>query len=665
MMMKQIELWEHSLALLNDEVYLDLVRNFLGKVPTPFHKPLLNKRMTTLFSSEEFVERVIQSLSELDRKILTSAFLLESPTQRELCSLYEDTIDYVTLQQNVVNLEERLLLVPHPNSQIKGGELMINPLLKDRLLESALSLEELIPPVAEEEKRLTFGDGQRSIIRGLLSLHFHDLLTTEERSARALQNRLVKSIFDVEQTALILNYNRLLFFTNAVKERERTSVVIHKQAFNLLALSHFEIQQLLFQSTWHANEALSKKVIPPTLPNAFYTSLNQIVEECTITNREQLLFVSRLVALKHRLEVSDWEQLIDLLYSIGLTTREPLTTENGESGHLKPTIDTDLTLSFSDDLELAAGRVDLYMLGVIKRFDLVNSYELNKKSLLKAFDSGLTTGEILTYLEKLTTTIPQTLRDLLGEWKQEYSAITIYDGIVVKADERLSRIIEALPNLQDFLITKIETGIYLFRREEEPQWREVLSSTGIGLLPSSIGAKEEEVAPISEPLKVEESSIDSLTHALKQLPKSVPPLPVTEDFKEPLLALAKKRGSSQGEREELEARIEQKLILLPSQVVNIERHSKTMEASGFDFQGKVNLCKTTLNSPLDLLELHLLDDEGNSRTILSEVKEIISGSTSQETSVRVSVLPTNEEKVIPIAKVFRVRKLRRSIFFQG
>ncbi|MGI6480131.1 MAG: hypothetical protein ACOXZ2_00870 [Sphaerochaetaceae bacterium] len=47
------------------------------------------------------------------------------------------------------------------------------------------------------------------------------------------------------------------------------------------------------------------------------------------------------------------------------------------------------------------------------------------------------------------------------------------------------------------------------------------------------------------------------------------------------------------------------------------------------------------------------------------MKEIISGSTTQETAVRVSILPGKEEKVISIAKVFRVRKLRRSIFFQG
>ena len=126
MMIKNIELWEHALALLNDEVYLDLVRNFLGKVPTPFHKPLLNKRMTNLFSSEEFIERIEQSLSPIDRKILTSAFLLESPTQNELCSLFEKEVDYVALQQNVVNLEERLLLVPTP-TQVKG-ELMQNPL---------------------------------------------------------------------------------------------------------------------------------------------------------------------------------------------------------------------------------------------------------------------------------------------------------------------------------------------------------------------------------------------------------------------------------------------------------------------------------------------------------------------------------------------------------
>lgn len=665
MMIKNIELWEHALALLNDEVYLDLVRNFLGKVPTPFHKPLLNKRMTNLFSSEEFIERIEQSLSPIDRKILTSAFLLESPTQNELCSLFEKEVDYVALQQNVVNLEERLLLVPHPNSQVKGGELMVNPLLRERLLKHSLSLEELFPTSGEEEKRLTFGNGQRSIVRGLLSLHFHDLLTTQERSARTLQNRLIKSVFNEEQRALILNFNQLLFYTKAVKERGRNSVVIHKQAMNLLSLEPFEIQQLLFQSSWYSQESLNKKVVHPTTLNAFYTSISQILEECVITNRQQLLFICRLVALKHRLEVDDWELLVNLLFDIGLSSQEPLTNSTNQNEHLKPTIDSDLTLSFSHDLQVVEGRVDLYMLGIIKRYDLVNSYELNKKSLLKAFDGGLSNSEILGYLEQLTPTIPQTLRDLLGEWKEEYSAITIYDGIVVKADERLSRIIEAFPNLQDFLIAKIEKGIYLFKREEESQWREVLTSTGIGLLPSSIGTKEEEVPPIAEPLKIEVNSIDSLSHALKRLPKKLPPLPVVDDFKESLLALAKKRGSSKGEREELEARIEQKLILLPSQVVNIERYSKTMEASGFDFQGKVNLCKTTLNSPLDLLELHLLDDEGNSRTILSEVKEIISGSTTQETAVRVSILPGKEEKVISIAKVFRVRKLRRSIFFQG
>ncbi|MFA7371691.1 MAG: hypothetical protein WCY78_07230, partial [Sphaerochaetaceae bacterium] len=170
MRVREIELWQQALALLNDEIYLDLIRNFLGKVPTPYHKPLLNKEMTTLFSSEEFVTRVESSLSPLDKKILTSVYLLESPTQSELCALFEDSFDYVTLQQNVANLEERLLLVPNPRSQIKGGELMLNPLLKSRFLQNALSIEALFLPPLEGVKGLHFGNGQNSIIRGLLSL---------------------------------------------------------------------------------------------------------------------------------------------------------------------------------------------------------------------------------------------------------------------------------------------------------------------------------------------------------------------------------------------------------------------------------------------------------------------------------------------------------------
>ncbi|MFA5468620.1 MAG: hypothetical protein WC224_06145 [Sphaerochaetaceae bacterium] len=665
MRVREIELWQQALALLNDEIYLDLIRNFLGKVPTPYHKPLLNKEMTTLFSSEEFVTRVESSLSPLDKKILTSVYLLESPTQSELCALFEDSFDYVTLQQNVANLEERLLLVPNPRSQIKGGELMLNPLLKSRFMQNALSIEALFLPPSEGEKGLHFGNGQNSLIRGLLSLHFHEYVATKERSEKILRSKLIKTIFSEDVEELIVNYNRLLFFTQAVKDHNKASVVNHKQAFALLAMSAEEIQHLLFLSTWYSKESLNTKVIAKATLSAFFQSLNEIIANCTLVNNEQLLLACRLAALKHHLEVTDWDELLALLSAIGLSSKENLWGDGQKGQHLKATIDSDLTLSFSHDQVLNDGKVDLYMLAVIKKFDVVNSYELNKKTLLRAFDGELSTKMILDYLKQLTGSIPQTLEDLLGQWKQEYSAITIYDGLIIKVDERLSRIIEALPALKPYLIATIAKGIYLFSREEESAWREILSSTGIGLLPSSIGRTEMAGEVILKPFVPTESARISFSDALKNLPRQQPPTEPFDEFKGSLLALARKKGSSKAEREELEARIEQKLILLPSQVVNIERFSKTMEASGFDFQGKVNLCKTTLNSPLDLLELHLLDEEGNSRTLLGEVKEIISGSSIKETAVRVALLPEKEEKVIPIAKVFRVRKLRRSIFFQG
>jgi hypothetical protein len=68
-----------------------------------------------------------------------------------------------------------------------------------------------------------------------------------------------------------------------------------------------------------------------------------------------------------------------------------------------------------------------------------------------------------------------------------------------------------------------------------------------------------------------------------------------------------------------------------------------------------------VQSPVDLLELHVVDEEGESSIILAEAKELIYP--AKDAALRVHVLPNGEERVLPIARIFKIRKFKRSIFF--
>ncbi|MGI6432484.1 MAG: hypothetical protein ACOXZ4_01270 [Sphaerochaetaceae bacterium] len=137
----------------------------------------------------------------------------------------------------------------------------------------------------------------------------------------------------------------------------------------------------------------------------------------------------------------------------------------------------------------------------------------------------------------------------------------------------------------------------------------------------------------------------------------------SDAIKKELKAVIYSKGLSKVQKEELLARVEQNAAsCLYTQIVAHNAPSQTQEASGFDFQGKANLCKGAVNSKTDLIEMHLMHPNGELEVLLTEMKELIKD--SDEVMVRVHTLPDSVEKIIALNKVFRVRKKRRSLFFQ-
>ena len=484
-----------------------------------------------------------------------------------------------------------------------------------------------------------------------------------------LATKYIQSVFGQDDAPFIeriLLYNRMLFGEKILIEQGRSTRIDINRAQALLSKDPGELQLFLFQTALASIQPQAPKIAKDVPFRAFFIILSTLLDTIPIYHTRGLRTACLMASYRSRLPIANMDEFIALLFTVGLTSVQKPKKELLDQPHLQPAIDSDLTISFTEGVPVVDGKDLLHCLAFVRKVDVVTSYEVNKATIMRAFDLGLTVEEILRYLEGLTQSIPQGLQNLIGHWKEEFSSIVIYDGILVKANERLSRIIEALPTLQPFLISRIADGMYLFSRNSEAQWREILSSTGIGLLPrsitevahhtstsieSSIGQSDmETLRPIQEPIRI---------LAVRQ---PEPTEPTALDFQKDLRKAILAKASNKGEQEEMLARLERKLILVPSQISAVQGRTQTMQASGFDFQGKINLCKAAVNSTVELLELHILDHDGNSQILLTEAKELINS--TKDASIRVLVLPDGEEKVLPIEKIFKVRKLRRSIFFQ-
>lgn len=659
---EQIELWEQSLALLSDATFLDLIKNYIGSVPTPFHKPQLIGQLTTLFSTELFLERLYESLSPIDCKMLTIISLLETTTQDQLCSILIESYPYALLQQHAVNLEERLLVIPDPlRYNEKEPAMILNPLLEEYLLTQVLSLSHLYSKSDQEEHSIGFNKIDKRVLRALMSLHIHDELGSLEKSDKSITSQYAQKVFgavEAEQVEHLLLYNRLLFVEKCIFVAGKKVNFDSAKMENLLQLDDFSLGALLFLSK--AVELFVK--VPPTQIHLFYTTVLKIISKESSPSLLNFRRVVKLALLKNNLSLELLDEVTQLLFNSGFGAKEET---SGKKTTLLPTIDSDLSLTFTGELEPLSSGNFLHIIAKVQKIDVVTTYEINRTTLCKGFDYGLSVDQILSYLKELTPSLPPSLESNLRTWREEFSSITIYDGIVIKSDERIGRIFRALPALQSHIITEIDKNIFLMSKQSESTWREIIKGSGVGVLPTSIGEIHRfENESLSNKTDLEAPLENLFISTLTLLERKKEDLASDEEpaFYQDLRSIIESKSFPKTSKEELLARLERKLILIPNQIKATDGRSQTMEASGFDFQGKLNLCRSALNSTTDLIELSLIDSDGNLEVLLTEVKEYIRD--SKESMIRVNILPEGEERLIYIEKVFKVRKLKRSIFFQ-
>ena len=144
---------------------------------------------------------------------------------------------------------------------------------------------------------------------------------------------------------------------------------------------------------------------------------------------------------------------------------------------------------------------DLFLYATPVSSDTTVQWKLTKASLKTAFSHGLTPDDVCRRLERIASyALPETIEPRITGWYSSYSSIKAERALVLTADERNARIIDALPTLKMHILGKLGENIFLMDSTTEPLWRRALENGGFDMLGPTSGPRfmdeEEERAPL-------------------------------------------------------------------------------------------------------------------------------------------------------------------------
>jgi hypothetical protein len=592
----------------------------------------LTAKLYNFFSQSTIQDKIIDLLDELDCFILSYVKLAGPVKAEQITSLLKAKGSYGTLLRRVANLQERMILLN------EDGKLDFNPLLESRLNEFT-SLKPLLGTSKSMSRSGPYCSGE--FIRAYLSI-----IDKEAKLGFKDEYEAFFPAFKPEQVRLIFSRLGELFLSMGILEtaKEKKISIEYEKANKLLDLNDRQI--LCFLLAWELGDHAKRNAV------RFANNLIEVLAAIGSCDTNSLKLLVKTIALKQGITYDS--SILDCLSTWGLVTLDGLWHANiiEEEFNRSPlVIDSDNTVSYNgtcppEDI--------LYRFSDLNILDRQTSYKVSPQSFCRAWDNGLSYQKIRSYLEENSyPSMNQSLLKILEITYERYSQVSIYDGIVLCTSGRTERLIESLDSLQEHCIKKLAEGVFLMRRSSENTWRQILVSTG-SLIPATLCKEQIEVIkkerhPLFEELVLlSHIQKEKLTLQVERQEKQVST--DKEIFKAIELA-----NLNSAQRQDLLQRYESRMILSTSQIVG-QIVNGVIEAGGFDYQGKVSLCRQAVGKANIALQLQLTDLE-----LVVQALEV-AYTPQKEALLKAAVMPTMEVKIIPVSKIFMVRQLRYYLY---
>ena len=233
---QKILLWRESLTLMPDERFFEIMRTYLGAIQTPYNKPNLIEKLSTIFRKEQNQNRIISYLSEFDLKVLSLVSLIHRADQAKILNFFRSEYTLSAIYAELLNLTERLLIFSYTDPETNSKVIAMNPLL-EQAIQPYLGLNCLIPPAVCVER--TFESEQLLSPLFLAALVSYissnpEMIKTGMNLKKKDTDRL-ESIFSIDKKVFELLLNAFVNLgLSRIKEKSVNLDIPHLEKFALL-----------------------------------------------------------------------------------------------------------------------------------------------------------------------------------------------------------------------------------------------------------------------------------------------------------------------------------------------------------------------------------------------------------------------------------------------
>ena len=606
---------------LDEDFYFFIANTVLGRVPTPFHKPVLNDRIVAFLTDCGNRNRIRASVTPDERKYLSFLLVAERASGKEIRRFFS-TDSYPVVLSCMDSLKNRLLVM------LTDGRYGINPVL-EQVAEDLFDPDLVFGSDAEHPESRPFAD--RNVICACLNLLIGGSVPVREANAHHfMKSGRVAKVFPQfpEETSLRMFtlFKRLFIRSGAITIKDARFILDRRKTNELLKAGPLGMMLKAVPAAGsHTVSVMFGFLRTHGMDRQAFTNLYSIISGDGTEQAQQVM--EDMMALGFLVETKE-----------RLFLNPAVEEKQTKQSHLS--MDSDMEVSYygiPDENNM------LFIFADIDVCDRLVRYHITKSSFTRALDSGLTRKQIQDYLG-----IPD--NDQMRMWETSFSRITVYDGIVIRCDEQIARIVRMHPQIKGHIISELPGNVFMMDRNDNRQWQDALAyAMDIADLPIPISQ-----AGYEDP--EEEKQEDGPVLIAPPAP------PFKEDFaddkdwdkiKEDLLSYASRNGCLTDDVKEL---INARLIISESQIGKNFRYATLPSASGFDYNAKLTILRTALRKTdkeeVPLLRLELTDDE-----LIVQPLELLKGD-AKGSVLKARIMPEGLERSFPVSSIYRVTVLR-------
>lgn len=686
--MANIERWKKIIISLPEEVFFNIIRNYLGDVKTPFNKHSLINDLASFFRNEKNIEKIISLINHDDTTVLSALDIMGAIKLKTLYTLFEGKKSYYDFCLHLQNLEERMLVCTEETID-DYPLIIISPILEDVIREKISSPWFLFPPAEPETTEASGLENPFWLSDSLIFSTFSFLI----RNAQTLKlnGRLRKKVIEELKEAFsdILAVNpdtkvdivRLMLYRLRLVEKGSDEYFrpVVQQWKNLAELPPFERYKICLGAVFSRDYKHYISFIDSILKT--FASSGKFFTKKTTLEIMRLFFMKNSVPLPDSPD-SILEKLVGLgffkkrgelfyadpQFAEGLEAIEVMfqkvnyTTAESSKVILQPNFDLHASknISFEEGLIIAFA-------AEIKGYGEPIYFSLTKEGVFKAFENGYSVKDI-TDIFSITGRfeIPQNVMFSLKSWEEEYKSLVFHNGVVFTVDERKSNIIDNSGSFTENVCKKLAEGVYLVDRKNIPALFDGFKKAGIENIPSM----ETILSSCGEIIEKKEELLDfkadtvpfKVFHPLRlDYSKGICEIPKFADFD--TLAIKKKiekLGFNSAQKDILESRLERKLILFPEQISKGNTRYEKIEARGLDYNGKVRIAEEIAGKSGYLAEI--VENSADGTFIKRLIKPEKVEKDGKNCFLK-GILPQDDSEVsICISKISLIRKIRTSLF---